>query len=102
LGLLFTYGTVTSLLLLLVTRGSILGWSSLAITWSMRLVMAWVVGVKVFDDPVTKQNFWLIPLRDLMHFAIWCYGFFGKAIIWRGQQLRLTQGGKLVLLENRD
>jgi ceramide glucosyltransferase len=97
LGLLFTYGTVTSLLLLLVTRGSILGWTSLAITWSVRLVMAWVVGVQVFNDPVTKQNFWLIPLRDLMHFAIWCYGFFGKEIIWRGQQLRLTQGGKLVL-----
>ncbi|BAY21065.1 putative glycosyl transferase, group 2 family protein [Calothrix sp. NIES-2100] len=99
LGLLFTYGTVTSLLLFLVTKGSILGWTGLLITWIMRLLMGWIVGVQMLKDPVTKQNFWLIPVRDLMHFAIWCYGFVGNAITWRGQQLRLTQGGKLVLLE---
>ncbi|WP_199331038.1 MULTISPECIES: bacteriohopanetetrol glucosamine biosynthesis glycosyltransferase HpnI [unclassified Calothrix] len=102
LGLLFTYGTVTSLLLLLVTKGSILGWTSLVITWILRLIMAWVIGVSVFKDPVTKQYFWLIPVRDFMHFAIWCYGFFGKAITWRGQQLQLIPGGKLVLQENAD
>ncbi|WP_199322619.1 MULTISPECIES: bacteriohopanetetrol glucosamine biosynthesis glycosyltransferase HpnI [Calothrix] len=102
LGLLFTYGTVTSLLLLLVTKGSILGWTSLVITWILRLIMAWVIGVSVFNDTVTKQYFWLIPVRDLMHFAIWCYGFFGKYITWRGQQLQLIPGGKLVLQENAD
>lgn len=102
LGLLFTYGTVTSLLLLLVTKGSIISWTSLVITWILRLIMAWVIGVRVFNDPVTKEYFWLIPVRDFMHFAIWCYGFFGKTITWRGQQLRLIQGGKLVLQENID
>ncbi|MBD2354682.1 bacteriohopanetetrol glucosamine biosynthesis glycosyltransferase HpnI [Tolypothrix sp. FACHB-123] len=102
LGLVFTYGTVTSLLLLLVTKGSIIGWTGLVITWVLRLIMAWVIGVRVFNDPVTKQYFWLIPFRDLIHFAIWCYGFFGKAITWRGQQLQLIQGGKLVLQENMD
>ncbi|BAY60217.1 putative glycosyl transferase, group 2 family protein [Calothrix brevissima NIES-22] len=102
LGLLFTYGTVASLLLLLVTKGAIIGWTSLVITWILRLIMAWVIGVSVFNDPVTKQYFWLIPVRDFMHFTIWCYGFFGKAITWRGQQLQLIPGGKLVLRENSD
>ncbi len=96
LGLIFTYGTVTSLLLLIATKGSILGWAGLMITWTTRLVMGWVVGVKILNDPVAKKFLWLIPLRDLLSFAIWCYGFFGSTIEWRGRRLRLTKEGKLV------
>ncbi|MBE9037887.1 bacteriohopanetetrol glucosamine biosynthesis glycosyltransferase HpnI [aff. Roholtiella sp. LEGE 12411] len=96
LGLLFTYGTVTSLLLLIATGGSVVGWTGLVITWLMRLVMGWVVGVKILNDSVAKKFLWVIPLRDLIHFAIWCYGFVGSTIEWRGQQLKLIKGGKLV------
>lgn len=96
LGLIFTYGTVTSLLLLVVTQGSILGWAGLGITWMTRLIMGWFVGVKILNDPVAKQFLWLIPVRDLISFAIWCYGFFGSTIEWRGRQLRLDKQGKLI------
>ena len=96
LGLIFTYGTVTSLLLLIATRGSMLGWAGLAIAWTTRLIMGWVVGVKILNDPVAKKFLWLIPLRDFISFAIWCYSFFGSTIEWRGRRLRLTKEGKLV------
>jgi ceramide glucosyltransferase len=98
LGLIFTHGTATSLLLLLTTQGSILGWSALGITWSTRLVMGWVVGVRCLKDPVAKKFLWLVPLRDLISFALWCYSFVGNAIEWRGRRLRLIKGGKLVPL----
>ncbi len=94
-GLIFTYGTVTSLLLLIATGGSISGWSVLGITWTMRLAMGWIVGAKYLNDPATKTYWWLIPLCDLERFAIWCYGFFGSTIQWRGQRLQLTREGKL-------
>ncbi|MBR8837713.1 MAG: bacteriohopanetetrol glucosamine biosynthesis glycosyltransferase HpnI [Stigonema ocellatum SAG 48.90 = DSM 106950] len=97
LGLIFTYGTVTSLLLLIATGGSMLGWAGLIITWTTRLVMGWVVGVKILNDPVAKKFLWLIPLRDCISFAIWCYGFFGSTIEWRGRRLKLTKQGKLVV-----
>ena len=96
LGLIFTYGTVTSLLLLITTRGSMLGWAGLAIAWTTRLVMGWVVGVKILNDPVAKKFLWLIPLRDFISFAIWCYGFYGSTIEWRGRRLRLTKEGKMI------
>ncbi|BAZ30486.1 putative glycosyl transferase, group 2 family protein [Cylindrospermum sp. NIES-4074] len=100
LGLIFTYGTVTSLLLLITTGGSLFGWTGLTITWIMRLVMGWVVGVKILNDPVVKKFLWLMPLRDLLQFFIWCYGLVGSTIEWRGQRMKLIKGGKLVAINN--
>ena len=95
LGLIFTYGTVTSLLLLIATKGAILSWNILIITWTIRLLMGWVVGVKILKDPVAKKFLWLIPLKDYLSFAIWCYGFIESTIEWRGRRLKLIKDGKL-------
>ena len=96
LGLLFTYGTVASLLLLMAMKGSIAGWTVLIITWVMRLLMGWAVGVNILNDPIAKKFLWVVPLGDLIYFGIWCYGFLGSTIEWRGQRLKLTKEGKLV------
>ncbi|WP_026100378.1 bacteriohopanetetrol glucosamine biosynthesis glycosyltransferase HpnI [Fortiea contorta] len=95
LGLLLTHGTCNSLLLLVATGGSTLGWLVLIITWVMRLLMGWVVSVKILHDPVAKKFWWVIPVRDLISFVIWCLGWMGSTIQWRGQQLRLGRGGKM-------
>ncbi|HEY9640002.1 MAG TPA: bacteriohopanetetrol glucosamine biosynthesis glycosyltransferase HpnI [Coleofasciculaceae cyanobacterium] len=95
LGLIFTYGTIFSLLFLLIQGGG-LGWGVLILTWTIRYAMAWLIGVKYLQDPVAQQLLWLVPLRDLMSFAFWCYSFLGNTIEWRGRKLRLVKGGKLV------
>jgi ceramide glucosyltransferase len=96
LGLIFTYGTVTSLLFLIATGGSILGWVVLGITWMTRLVMAWIIGGVLLKDSSAKTFLWLVPLRDLISFGVWFYSFAGNTIEWRGRRLKLTAGGKLV------
>ncbi len=98
--LIITYGTITSLLFLIATGGSILGWTIMAITWSTRLIMAWVVGVMNVNDLAARKFLWLMPLSDLLSFAFWCYSFVGNTIKWRGRTLKLTQGGKLELITN--
>lgn len=98
LGLIFTHGTAMSLLFLIATAGSIFGWAIALLTLSIRLIMAWVVGVKSLKDPVAKKFLWLVPLRDIITFAIWCNGFFGSTIEWRGRRLQLTKDGKLVAI----
>ena len=98
LGLIFTHGTAMSILFLIATGGSIFGWAIAFLTWSTRLIMAWVVGVKSLKDPVTSKFLWLVPLRDLIGFAIWCYALVGNTFEWRGQQFKLTRAGKLELL----
>jgi len=95
LGLIFTYGTAMSLLFLILTNWSILGWVILGITWMTRLVMAWVVGVIFLKDSLTKSFLWLVPLWDIISFGIWCYSFVGNTIEWRGRRLKLTKDGKL-------
>jgi ceramide glucosyltransferase len=101
LGLIFTYGIVTSLLLLIATDGSILGWLGLSICWITRLMMAWIVGTISLKDPTVIKFLWLVPLRDLLSFTIWCFGFIGNTIEWRGQQLKLTKDGKLLMQERQ-
>lgn len=96
LGLIFTHGTATSLLFLIATGGSTLGWVVLAITWTIRLIMAWIIGVNILNDPQAKKIIWLVPLRDIISFAIWLYSFMGNTIEWRGRRLKLTKSGKLV------
>ncbi len=95
-GLIFTYGTVWSLLFCWGTGGSGLGWSVLAVTWAMRLVIAWLIGVKYLRDPIAQKLLWLVPLRDLLSFALWVYGFWGDTIKWRDRRYKLTRAGKLV------
>lgn len=96
LGLIFTQGTPMSLLLLLITRGSMLGWSFFAIVWTMRWTMAWLVGVQCLRESSTKRWLWMVPVRDVVNFALWCYGLFGDTVRWRDRSFKLTTGGKLV------
>ena len=98
-GLVFTFGTISSLLLLVTSSASIFSWLVLAITLLMRLIMAWVIGVKVLNDPVTKKFFWLIPFADIVRFIIWCCGFFGNTIEWRGTKFKLVKDGKLEMID---
>ena len=98
LGLILTHGIAASLLFLIATGGSLLGWITLSTTWIVRLTAGWIVGVKGLHDPVAKKFLWLIPILDLMGFALWWYSLLCSTIEWRGQRLRLVKGGKLVLI----
>jgi ceramide glucosyltransferase len=98
LGLIFTQGIAASLLVLLLTGGSGLGWAVVGVTGFCRLAMAWIVGVIYLQDPVAAKFFWLIPLRDLVSFGLWCYGFLGNKVEWRGRWFRLEKAGRLVPL----
>lgn len=99
LGLIFTHGTAMSLLwLLLGPSGWLFGWITVGVVWMARLIMAWVVGVRYLRDPAVKRFLWLLPARDLLGFALWCSGFVGGTIEWRGQRFRLTRGGQLIPL----
>jgi ceramide glucosyltransferase len=95
LGLILTQGTVTSCLFLLATGGSILGWTVLGITWIVRLLMARTIAIYYLNDPAARKFLWLVPFCDFVTFLLWCCGFVGNSIEWRGRRLKLTRGGKL-------
>jgi ceramide glucosyltransferase len=39
---------------------------------------------------------WLVPVKDVLHTAIWLCAFVGSRIEWRGQKYRLRRDGTLV------
>ena len=96
LGAVLTHGTALALLNFLVHHGAGPSLVLLGVALSIRLGMAWLIGVHWLDDSVLKKYFWLLPLRDLLNFGIWCLGLVGKRVEWRGQLLEIIGDGKIV------
>jgi len=93
-GLLFTHGTVYSLLLLVVS-----GFQPWAIgLWGVSWGVRWLQGFLLLSSlhlPHLKKWLWILPLRDAMTFWIWVQGAYGREIFWRGRWLAVSGQGIL-------
>jgi ceramide glucosyltransferase len=49
---------------------------------------------RCFGQPA--HSYWLIPLRDLLSFAVYVSGFIARDVAWRGRHYRLISSGTLV------
>ncbi len=47
------------------------------------------------------QPYWLMPLRDLLSFAVFVLSFFGATVSWRGTRYRVSPDGRLTPAPNR-
>jgi ceramide glucosyltransferase len=47
------------------------------------------------------QPLWLIPLRDLLSFAVYISSYFGATVTWRDFSYRITSDGRLIADRNR-
>jgi ceramide glucosyltransferase len=43
-----------------------------------------------------RQNYWLLPLHDVIAFAVYVASFFGATVHWRGSDYRVTADGALI------
>jgi len=43
--------------------------------------------------------FWIVPLKDLLHLALWVASFLGSVVVWRGVTYRVLRGGKLLIVK---
>jgi ceramide glucosyltransferase len=43
-----------------------------------------------------RQNYWLIPLHDLIAFTVYATSFFGATVHWRGADYRVAPNGSLI------
>jgi ceramide glucosyltransferase len=55
-----------------------------------------MTGWAILRDPLLRRYWWLLPVQDLLAFGIWCWGFVGREIEWRGARFTVLRGGKLV------
>ena len=96
LGALVTHGTTLALLLAVVSQGSALSMVILGVTLLTRLTVIYSIAIRKLGDRLVRENLWLVPLRDLLGFLIWCLGQVGKTVEWRERIFKLTDDGKMV------
>ncbi|MBA4149206.1 MAG: bacteriohopanetetrol glucosamine biosynthesis glycosyltransferase HpnI [Verrucomicrobia bacterium] len=65
------------------------------IFWPIRMFIALNLQEKLTGSLLHYRYFWLIPIKDLLGFAIWLLSFFGNKVEWRGQTFRVQRGGEL-------
>jgi ceramide glucosyltransferase len=95
-GLIFTYGTATSLLALAAWNFASFAWWLFAAALLIRYLPVFCVGVFGLKDYALARWFWLVPLRDLISFAVWVVSFAGNEVEWRGVNFRVLPDGRLV------
>ena len=96
-GLLFTQGLPWALLAALVAPVKWIAGAFLLAYLVLRFAMAWTVGVWGVGDEVLRRRFWLVPLRDAIHFVIWLASFGSNRIRWGNVEYVIRQG-RMVLV----
>ncbi len=95
-GIILTFSTPLSTLLLFFSDFSPLAWQLLIISLLMRWIIAWQIFGHTQNQPIRKWLLWL-PLRDMLSAFVWCIGAIGRNVEWRGNYYSLTHDGRLEL-----
>ncbi|HET9181182.1 MAG TPA: bacteriohopanetetrol glucosamine biosynthesis glycosyltransferase HpnI [Candidatus Angelobacter sp.] len=91
-GQIFTYPLPLSLLLCAVAPA---WWPMLPITFCIRACAASATAVFVVRDPLFREQWWLLPVQDILGFLAWLGGFIGDTIIWRDRKCTVLRDGRL-------
>jgi len=92
IGLIFTHGLPWAVAAALVAPTGPIAAAYLGAYFVLRLVAAWIVGVRVSGDETVRSKLWLVPLRDAIHFVVWLASFASNKISWGGEQFTMREG----------
>ncbi|HLK61556.1 MAG TPA: glycosyltransferase, partial [Chthonomonadaceae bacterium] len=90
-----THGTALALLFLLAMGFSPLGWVLAGTVIAVRLLAALTIACVYTRDPNVSRFLPLLPLSDLLSFALYVASYCGNTIFWRGERFRLLPHGKI-------
>ena len=91
-GLLFTFGWIWAVLTLLASRGANWAWALAGSAILLRLLVAWMVGVRVLCDRQVTRFLPMLPLRDFVALGVWLASFASNTVAWRGDRFHLKNG----------
>ncbi|HVH50309.1 MAG TPA: bacteriohopanetetrol glucosamine biosynthesis glycosyltransferase HpnI [Candidatus Bathyarchaeia archaeon] len=95
-GLLFTHGLPLAVAGAIASRSAAGAFLFMCAYVVLRLVVAGTVGVWGLRDETARQRWWLLPLRDLLQFAVWVASFFSNRIVWGNAEFELSANGEMV------
>jgi ceramide glucosyltransferase len=91
-GLIFTHGLPWALLAALIAPAPWIAVAYLLAYFVLRYAMAWTVGVWGVGDEVLRRKLWQVPVRDVIHFAVWLASFGSNRIYWGGEEYMIEKG----------
>lgn len=89
----FTMGSPFAIIFMLVSGFSSLSVGLFFLHWFVRCLTAIVINVKYLEERRDIGYLLLLPVLDLITFAIWCWGLFEHKVTWGGNTYRLHEGG---------
>jgi ceramide glucosyltransferase len=95
LSMFMTFGFVWTLLIALIVPSWAIFVVYALLYLALRLSVAWLVGVRIIEDPVVRRNLWLVPIRDALNLCVYVASFFSNTVQWRGLPYRV-QGAYLI------
>jgi ceramide glucosyltransferase len=61
----------------------------------------WLCGTVERSLRVPPHNYWLVPVRELLSFAVFVWSFVGGRVTWRGEHFELGRDGAIIEAEPR-
>jgi ceramide glucosyltransferase len=77
------------------------GWVALAVALVARLGLGVAVD-RALGRRLVPHRFLLLPLRDLLSFAIWAAGLARGTVVWQGRRYRMDRDGRMAEARARD
>jgi ceramide glucosyltransferase len=96
LGLLVTHGLFWALIASLASASAKIAAFFLLVYLVLRLALAWTVGAWGMRDETVRKKWWLVSLRDALHFGVWVASFFSNRIVWSETEFQLKANGDMV------
>jgi ceramide glucosyltransferase len=93
-GMLLTFSTTFSALLVIASGSEPLGWFALGVSLLLRWFVAWRV-MGYTGNESTRRWLAYLPLRDALSTLVWAAGAVGRRVVWRGEEYILQPNGKL-------
>ena len=88
-GSLVTHALAWALVGLALTGGALAGWAAIVLAMACRL---WLKSRIDRAAGASSGPALLLPLRDIMSFAIFIGSLFARAVYWRGERFRVSSG----------
>ncbi len=94
-GAFITHGLGLGLLYLAASGFTWYGWTAALCVLIVRMATTTFIAATFTGDSTVTRYAFLLPLSDLVNFALYIVSYCGNVIIWRGKRFRLLAGGRL-------
>ena len=91
--------SIVFLLVTLATRFASVGVVVVALSIGLRVLLHYAVRAAFrLSSPAMP---WLIPIREILAFLVWCASFLGRGVQWRNGKFSLSPDGRLTVIGER-